>query len=134
MFTFDENIVSDLHKEAYGFRPRGGFFILWNSASDERKQSIWDSLLVTAECNFNEEVESEKRNIASFEADIISNMEMGAASREDAIRWIVQGSIKSVHDLMYGGEQICHNLGLPFSMSVEFNSICEEMYKEFENE
>ena len=45
MFTFDEQTVSDLHKDARGFRPRAAFIEGWNQSDDENKQAIWNGLL-----------------------------------------------------------------------------------------
>ena len=45
VYTFDENIVSDLHKDAYGFRPAGSWWMMWEEASDLRRQEIWDNLV-----------------------------------------------------------------------------------------
>lgn len=43
--TFDESIVSALHKDAYGYRPREWFWEQWDSYSHEEKQIVWDNLL-----------------------------------------------------------------------------------------
>mgnify|MGYP001489339211 FL=1 len=46
-YTFDETIISDLHKEARGFRPRPGNLFcdkLYNADNDD-KQAIWDGLI-----------------------------------------------------------------------------------------
>ena len=39
MYTFDENIVSDLHKDARGFRPHAAFMEGWNQSSDDNNQA-----------------------------------------------------------------------------------------------
>ena len=44
-YTYDEAIVSDLHKDAYGFRPREGFWNHWNLSTHDEKQEMWDGLL-----------------------------------------------------------------------------------------
>ena len=45
-YTFDADIVSDLHKDAFGRRPSEGFWDRWNSGDDDQKQEMWDDLLV----------------------------------------------------------------------------------------
>ena len=48
MYSFDENTLSDLHKDAYGFRPHNdGFWTTWRDADDDGKQAIWDGLVDT---------------------------------------------------------------------------------------
>ena len=44
-YTFDETIISDLHKDAYGFRPREGFWNMWAAFNDDQKQVEWDRLI-----------------------------------------------------------------------------------------
>lgn len=45
MYTFDEDSVSDLHKEAFGFRPNACFWREWELLDDRGKQELWDQLL-----------------------------------------------------------------------------------------
>lgn len=45
MYTFDEQIVSDLHKDARGFRPSEYFWEEWTQCGDDNRQAMWDSLL-----------------------------------------------------------------------------------------
>lgn len=49
MYTYDEQIVSDLHKDAYGCRPSSFWWQCWQEASPEEKQAEWDDLLETLE-------------------------------------------------------------------------------------
>ena len=43
MYTFDEQTLSDLHKDARGSRPRSDWFWdAWNQADNDGKQAIWD--------------------------------------------------------------------------------------------
>jgi hypothetical protein len=44
-YTFDENILSDLHKDAYGFRPSGDFFREWDLLDNDGKQDLWEQLI-----------------------------------------------------------------------------------------
>jgi hypothetical protein len=44
--TFDSDLLSDLYKDAYGFRPDVEYFKAWNEYPDDFKQTIWDRLLV----------------------------------------------------------------------------------------
>lgn len=45
MYDFDENVISDLHKDAYGFRPDQSFWGLWAASNPEQKQAVWDNLI-----------------------------------------------------------------------------------------
>jgi len=41
--------VSDLHKDAFGFRPDPSFWNEWNQADNEHRRHIWNNLLAVME-------------------------------------------------------------------------------------
>lgn len=121
VYTFDESIVSDLHKDAFGFRPREYFWEEWNNSSDASKQIIWDDLLDSLE-RANEWARAEEAAaVKQFEDRIELLMNMGASSRETAIRWIIESMELSEIDKCYGGSYICFELGLPYNMAETFD-------------
>jgi hypothetical protein len=89
-YTFDVNILSDLHKDAYGFRPRSEeFWNAWDSADDDGKQAIWDGLVVALESSMEEERQFQAKAIVAFEDRISSMMAtVKGCQREDAIRYL----------------------------------------------
>lgn len=131
-YTFDENIVSDLHKDAYGFRPSSYFWESWKGSNPDEKQRIWDGLLGDLEIEMERERNAQLQAVAEYEAMIQRNLDHGAQSREDAIRWIVQALSLDEMDLRYGGSRVCYELGLPFAMENEFDAICEELRDKLE--
>lgn len=48
-YTFNEIEVSDLHKDAYGFRPSHDFWREWELSDNDGKQQIWDSMIDSLE-------------------------------------------------------------------------------------
>lgn len=44
-YTFDERSVSDLHKDAYGFRPGESFWTEWQASDMDGKQALWDLMI-----------------------------------------------------------------------------------------
>ena len=44
-YTLDESIVSDLHKDAFGYLPREWFWEQWDSYPPEDKQIVVNNLL-----------------------------------------------------------------------------------------
>lgn len=127
MYTFDGNIISDLHKDAYGFRPREYFWAEWNNSSDADKQHIWDHLLQDLEAAMDLEAQEQIAAINAFELEIANALEVGARSREDAVRWIVQGLDLDDVDLMYGGSAICYRKGLPYKMAAIFDNAINQL-------
>jgi len=114
-YTFDAQIVSDLHKDARGFRPREGWWATWNEAADDRKQVIWDNLLEELRCTMDEEARREAEALARFETRVTETLALGAGDRTTAIRWILQGMDLSETDLAYGADYVCWSLGLSYS-------------------
>ena len=86
--TFDEDIFSDLHKDAYGFRPRNHRFYDADTTSAE-KQKIWDAAIL--DMNASQEAEEARTAIKleefKAEVDIVINP-FGAGDRATALRWI----------------------------------------------
>lgn len=85
-YTFDDNTFSDLHKEVYGFRPRGHHYDI---ASNDEKQKIWDELCEELEANNLVEQEQTIKAVARFEARIADVIELGAGNRTNALLWMV---------------------------------------------
>lgn len=108
--TYDEDTVSDLHKDAYGFRPSQGWWVHWNSFSDVEKQTEWDSLIVAMEASSAREKEYEVAAIAKFEVLVTKTIANGAKTRESALRWIMDGSTCNGD-----WEFLCYEHGLPYS-------------------
>ena len=124
MYTYDENLFSDLHKDTFGFRPRGHEFY---EADPERKQEIWDELLVQHELAMDQEAQEQIAAINAFELEIATAIDVGARSREDAIRWIVQSLDLDDIDLMYGGSAICYRKRLPYKMAPMFDNAINQL-------
>lgn len=126
-YTFDEQIVSDLHKDAYGFRPREYFWAEWNNSTNDEKQLIWDRLCDALDYEIERERREQEAAVAHFEANVQRNMDLGAPTREDAIRWVLQSLDLDEMDMRYGGSRVCYELGLPYSMANLFDPIMKEM-------
>ena len=125
-YTYDEDIVSDLHKEAFGFRPSEYFWSKWRGAVRDQRQVIWDDLLVDLDRAIADDKAAKEHAIADFEEAIAVHITSGAKDRATAIRWIVDSLNLSEVDKMYGGEYICYTLGLPYSMEHVFDEVLRE--------
>lgn len=116
-YTFDDQIFSDLHKDAYGYRPRNHEYY---TADDQRKQQIWDDTI----CDLNLEMAATERRyneaIEQFENNLISLINCGAGDRNTAIRWFVDSLGLTEFDRSYGASYICFELGIPYSMGQVF--------------
>jgi hypothetical protein len=93
MYTYDEELFSDFHKDAYGFRPRGHRFY---DATPAEKQEIWDATCRAMKRRQAEEEEMEAQAVIDFEKEVQSYIELGAGDRQTALRWMTQ-NVKFYH-------------------------------------
>ncbi len=134
MYTFDERIVSDLHKDARGSRPSQGWWEMWREVSDDSKQKIWDNLCEELNEEIARQEAAEAAAIANYRAQVNKMIELGARDEHQAKKWIIQGMGADEHDLTYGGSWVCYELGLPYSMRLLFEKACREMHQEMNND
>ena len=87
-YTFSDDLISDLMKDAYGCRPGEGFWARWAEATDEEKQKEWDWLLLVLKRNAEEEQANHRTCIARLEDRIEQLIQCGAKDRAMAIRWL----------------------------------------------
>lgn len=87
-YTFCEDSISDLFKDAYGSRPGQGFWDRWLEASDEEKQAEWDWLCQVLEQEQARQEINYNSCIARLEERITKLQECGAKNRAMAIRWL----------------------------------------------
>jgi hypothetical protein len=132
-YTFDEQILSDLHKDAYGSRPGPDFWRYWTESSDDWKQRVWDSLLDDLKVTMDAQAERESEALINLNALIRQNMRHGAKDREQAIRWIVESLNPDHQDLCYGGSWVCYRLGLAFDQQHLFDQACIELRNKMED-
>jgi hypothetical protein len=87
-FTYSDDCFSDLHKDVYGFRPRGSLMDDWNDRTPRQKQELWNALCDELEENTKAEKAAEVVAIDKFEARIKDVIELGAGNRTNALLWI----------------------------------------------
>ena len=104
--------ISDAHKDAYGFRPRGYNYAEWSIAQLEAEADRLSDAVTNA---IREREFTEAREVEALEVRIADLIAMGASDRDTAIRWICD-SIDHGGDLSY----VCYELGVPYSMVEEF--------------
>ena len=74
MYTFDNNIVSDLHKDARGFRPTEYFWEEWDQCGDDNRQAMWDNLCVEMEQSMAEQKAAEEAALVEFRKIVAAQM------------------------------------------------------------
>ena len=109
-YTYDENILSDLHKDAYGIRPSETFYREWDLLDSDGKQDLWDALVDAVGDSIREEERHHNMAIAEFESWVKQTMKIVVDStREDCIRMM-----HDAHDTRGDVEYLEHCLGVPY--------------------
>jgi len=114
-YTFDERIVSDLHKDARGFRPSVYWWDQWNLASNDQKQVIWDSLGEELAREIELEKRLQKQAYFSLMNRIDETLALGAGNVITALKWIMEAEQFDDYDLQYGADYFCYHFGLAYS-------------------
>jgi len=86
-YTYSDELYSDFHKDAYGFRPAKDD--TFYTSTPERKQVIWNLVAEQYAFKQNEEQQEDARCIAQFKDWIQSMIDNGAGDESTAYRWIV---------------------------------------------
>jgi hypothetical protein len=89
MFTYSDDIISDLHKDVYGYRPREAFWADWDNCTPAEKQKTWDEYCNALEANAIQEAVQEAADVAKFEDRVQDVIAIGAGNRTTALEWIV---------------------------------------------
>lgn len=119
-YTYDESIVSDLHKDARGYRPREYFWTMWNESSEFDRQAIWDGLLAEHHREMERQRHAEEMAMIAMHQRIQGIMLLGAKDEVQALRWIMEAEEFDDHDMSYGPSYFCYHFGLPYSAEKEF--------------
>jgi hypothetical protein len=88
VISYDENVISDLHKDAYGFRPDGSFWGMWAAFNPTQKQALWDSMLADLDRSIEREEEEYQAAMSLFE-DRIDNLMHDGTNRRAIAQWLI---------------------------------------------
>ena len=86
--------ISDVHKDAYGFRPRGQY----DDWSVEDLKVELDRLVDYANEVYEQEQIAAEKAAAAFDEQILAVQASGAGNREQAIKWLVEADEDALWD------------------------------------
>jgi len=100
MIHIHDTDLSDLLKDANGFRPRGIYKEWWTK---EELEAEYKHLGDVCDSNSKAETIAESKALLDFNKLITETIELGASDRETAIKWLVDGENLEWHtqDLQY---------------------------------
>jgi hypothetical protein len=96
----------DMHKDAYGVRPRCIDTSSWTEADFEAEFVI---LAKTIDANYEEQVVAEERAMIAFEMRVQDLMTSGAKDYDMALRWVHEAEGSNGDE-----EYLCFLVGLPY--------------------
>lgn len=99
-------IYWEMYKDAHGIRPRGIDTSSWTEQDFEQEL---DRLQAIIHGNCELELQAQALAVAKLEERIEQTIQMGAADRATAIKWIHEAENTGGDD-----EYLCYNLGLPY--------------------
>jgi hypothetical protein len=99
-------IYSDMHKDAYGFRPRGIDTSAWTLEQFDAEFKVLGEAIEREETA---RKAAEAEAVKKFEQHVTNTICMGAGDRTTALRWIMEAS-----DANGDWEYFCFCNGLPY--------------------
>ena len=110
-----ETLISDHHKEAYGFRP-SHLKEWWTPGEVE---DYHRELSDICEAEARAERAWEEHNLDKMEVKIGEIIAMGAGDRQTALRWILEAE----GDDFYDASSFSYEAGLPYSFGLEIERL-----------
>lgn len=127
--TYDESLVSDLHKDAYGFRPGTQYWTDWSFMTAAEKQTEFERLMQAAREEDERREKREQEVYLAWSADITELMAEHNISEAYAIIWDMQ---KYVHEFDVG--LYCYKRGLSWSIELEIEKLLAQMNKDHQDD
>lgn len=106
--------LSDMHKDAYGFRPSPDQWARWNTMNNAQLNAEEASLAEAIGAAIAEEAENEAAATVSFETHIGKLMSDFRIDRATAIRWDLEALDITDDVKVYGMDLYAHEYGLPY--------------------
>jgi hypothetical protein len=108
------DLISDLHKDARGFRPSSSWLAAFRASTRAEQQAEWDSLIEEMEDSQKAEAEAQAKATDVFEARVADLIASGARDRATAIRWIADAEDVDLANDPQGWDFLAYLLNLPY--------------------
>ena len=108
-YTFSDELFSDLHKDAYGFRPSEYAYAEWDAMTDGQKQARWDQMIATMREEEAREAALEQIAIEKFDAEVMAKVAKTGKDSLEIIMEMVRKSDPTYHDPSH----LCWERGMP---------------------
>ena len=122
-YTFDENIISDLHKDARGYRPSQDFWHGWNTMGDDTKQSVWDMLIEEMNSSIEMQRVEEEKSLNEFRQSLRKVMNIMNCTWNRAVEVLAEAE---GDDLSYDFDYFMWKQGVGFDDRLKIKKLYEE--------
>lgn len=97
-YTYSDDIISDLHKDARGFRPDEYFWEEWTQSPEDAKQRIWDKLVEEMEQSQKEEARIEAEKLVEFRETVRQTIRFCDVDWRGAVRFLADAEGDEIDD------------------------------------
>ena len=97
-YTYSDDIISDLHKDARGFRPNEYFWEEWTQSPEDAKQRIWDKLVEEMEQSQKEEARIEAEKLVEFRETVRQTIRFCDVDWRGAVRFLADAEGDEIDD------------------------------------
>lgn len=116
--TYDDSLISDLYKDAYGSRPSQTYWTLWRSMTPSQKQGEWEYLCKLVEEADDARLRAEEGAYQYWSSNIRATMAKLNISEAEAIRKDMS-DCDCINDIGF----YCFKRGLSYSTEYEIDNI-----------
>jgi hypothetical protein len=117
-YTYDDALISDLHKDAFGYRPRAVYFADWRDMTPGQKQAEWDDLCAIVEENNRREADIQSHRYDEWNAHVSKIAADNRVNLAAAIYWDMDAM-----GVSGAADQYCFKWGMSFSVADEIRKI-----------
>jgi hypothetical protein len=128
MYTYCNDIISDLHKDARGHRPSHGFMLMWNDLTPAQKQEKWDDLCREMEYNQKEEARIEAENLVKFRKQVAATMKFCDCNWKDAMRFLADAEGDDIDEHSQTFDYFLWKQGIGFEDRAKIRKLYKEMF------
>ena len=130
-YTFSNELISDLHKDARGYRPTEAFWNAWNFQDDEGKQTAWNVLIDELNETMAAQKEAEEKALIEFRAKIREVMDLVSCKWHDALRHLM---VAEGHEVGYNThdqdfDYFLWGQGIGYEDQIKIRNLYKEAYK-----
>lgn len=129
-------LLSDLHKDAYGFRPSASYMEQFEELSEAEKEREWERLCQRVSESIDEEREYHAARLVDFTAHLKSLMAQFSIDMHTALRWDmeandadVEGALDAHGDASQEIEHYLYCQGIDFKDMLPFTRLINEAYE-----